>query len=126
MGTSGIRDSSIPSRNVGSATVVQSAARIPGASFFIDAVTDKADSGDQACDHVFSSLRPELLCAYHRLGRMAKPALLNRHTDVAQVTERSLLRRRLACGVIPLRWRMHPSARERVHTSIFAPTPPPD
>ena len=58
MRTTGTRDSSIPSRNVGCATVVQSTARNSPASPFIDAVTDIADVGDQAHDHGFSSLRP--------------------------------------------------------------------
>ena len=58
MRPTGIRGSSIPSRNVCCATVVQSAARNHGAPLFIDAVTDIADARDQACDHGLSLLRP--------------------------------------------------------------------
>ena len=72
MGTSGTRGSSIPSRNVWCATVVQSTPRIPFASILIDAVTDIVDSSDQACDHGLSSLRPD--CSAPTIGRPRWPS----------------------------------------------------
>ena len=58
MRTTGIRGSSIPSRNVWCATVAHSGPQIPRPGFLIDAVTDIADATHQALDHVLSSLRP--------------------------------------------------------------------
>ena len=60
MGTTGIRGCFISSRNVSCATVVQRRLRIPGVSFFIDAVTDIAGVRD----------RP-VITYFHRYVRIA-------------------------------------------------------
>ena len=75
MRPTGIRGSSIPSRNVCCATVVQSAARIPGGSLFIDAVTDIADSRDHGRDHGLSLLRPNCPAATIGWARWPSPLL---------------------------------------------------
>ena len=75
MRPTGIRGSSIPSRNVGCATVVQSTARISGVPLFIDAVTDIADSRDHGRDHGLSLLRPDCPAATTGWGGWPSPLL---------------------------------------------------
>ena len=91
-GTTGIRGSSIPSRNVWCATVVQWAARIPGVAFLIDAVTGIADTARQACDHGLSVLRPNCPRPTTRWSGWPSPVVSRPVTNVTQVTER------LPCG----------------------------
>jgi hypothetical protein len=76
MRTTGIRGSSIPSRNVGCATVVQSPPRKPLLTPFIDAVTDIAGASQPARDHGLSSVRPNCPAPTTGWDRWPTPLLI--------------------------------------------------
>ena len=76
MRTTGIRGSSIPTRNVCCATVVQSPPQIPGGPPFIDAVTDIADAHHSGLDHGLSSLSPNCPSLTTCWDRWPSPVLM--------------------------------------------------